>query len=51
LGEGDASLEDARGAAVVELLFITKQNERLGVPSQSPSFGLVEGQLSVEEII
>jgi hypothetical protein len=50
LGDGDASLEDARGTAVIELIFITQQNERLGTPSQSPSFGLVEGQLSSEEI-
>jgi hypothetical protein len=50
LGDGDAPLEDARGTAVIELLFITQQNERLGAPSQSPSFGLVEGQLSSEEI-
>jgi hypothetical protein len=42
-GDGYASLENARGAAVVELLFITQQNERLGAPSQSPSFGLAEG--------
>jgi hypothetical protein len=35
---------------VVQLLFITQQNERLGTPSQSPSFGLVEGRLSSEEI-
>jgi hypothetical protein len=35
---------------VVQLLFITQQNERLGAPSQSPSFGLVEWQLSSEEI-
>jgi hypothetical protein len=42
-GDRYASLENARGAAVVELLFITQQNERLGTPSQSPSFGLVEG--------
>jgi hypothetical protein len=35
---------------VIELLFITQQNERPGTPSQSPSFGLVEGQLSSEEI-
>jgi hypothetical protein len=42
-GDRYASLENARGAAVVELLFITQQNERLGAPSQSPSFGLVEG--------
>jgi hypothetical protein len=50
LGDGDASLQDARGTTVIELLFIAKQNERLGVPSQSPSSGLVEGQLSSEEI-
>jgi hypothetical protein len=50
LGDGYASLEDAQGAAVVQLLFITQQNKRLGAPSQSPSFGLVEGQLSSEEI-
>jgi hypothetical protein len=35
---------------VVQLLFITQQNKRLGAPSQTPSFGLVEGQLSSEEI-
>jgi hypothetical protein len=35
---------------VVQLLFITQQNKRLGAPSQSQSFGLVEGQLSLEEI-
>jgi hypothetical protein len=35
---------------VIELSFITQQNERPGTPSQSPSFGLVEGQLSSEEI-
>jgi hypothetical protein len=35
---------------VVQLLFITQQNERLGSLSQSPSFGLVDGQLSSEEI-
>jgi hypothetical protein len=50
LGDGYASLEDARGAAVIELLFITQQDERLGAPSQSSSFGLVEGKLSSEEI-
>jgi hypothetical protein len=49
-GNGYASLENARGAAVIKLLFITQQNEQLGAPSQSPSFGLVEGQLSSEEI-
>jgi hypothetical protein len=43
-------LEDARGAAVIELLFITQQDEQLGAPSQPPSFGLVEGKLSSEEI-
>jgi hypothetical protein len=42
-GDGYASLENVRGAAVVELLFIIQQNERLGAPSQSSSFGLVEG--------
>jgi hypothetical protein len=36
---------------VIQLFFITQQNERLGAPSQSPSFGLVEGQLSSEEIL
>jgi hypothetical protein len=35
---------------VIELLFITQQNERPGASSQSPSFDLVEGQLSSEEI-
>jgi hypothetical protein len=35
---------------VIQLLFITQQYERLGAPSQSSSFGLVEGQLSLEEI-
>jgi hypothetical protein len=43
LGNGYASLENAQGATVIQLLFITQQNERLGTPSQSPSFGLVEG--------
>jgi hypothetical protein len=42
-GDGDASLEDARGAAVVELLPISQQGERLGAPRQPPSFGSVEG--------
>jgi hypothetical protein len=46
LGDGYASLEDARGATVIELLFITQQDERLGVLS----FSLVEGKLSSEEI-
>jgi hypothetical protein len=32
LGDGYASLENARGTAVVELLFITEQDERLGAP-------------------
>jgi hypothetical protein len=36
---------------VIQLFFVTQQNERLGAPSQSPSFGLVEGQLSSEEIL
>jgi hypothetical protein len=49
-GDGYASLEDARGAAVIEFLFITQQDERLGAPSQPPSFSLVEGKLSSEEI-
>jgi hypothetical protein len=35
---------------MVQLLFITQQNERLGAPSQSPGFGLVEGHFSSEEI-
>jgi hypothetical protein len=42
-GDGDASLEDARGAVVVELLLISQQDERLGAPRQPPSFGLVGG--------
>ena len=42
-GDGDASLEDAGGAAVVELLLITQQDERLGAPRQPSSFGSVEG--------
>jgi hypothetical protein len=42
-GDGDASLEDARGAAVVELLLISQQDERLGAPRQPPSFGSVGG--------
>jgi hypothetical protein len=50
LDDGYASLEDARGATVIELIFITQQDERLGAPRQSPSFGLVEGKLSSEEI-
>jgi hypothetical protein len=41
-GDGDAPLEDARGAAVVELLLITQQNERLGAPRHPSSLGLVE---------
>jgi hypothetical protein len=39
----NASLEDARGVVVVELLLISQQDERLGAPRHSPSFGLVEG--------
>jgi hypothetical protein len=42
-GDGDASLEDALGAAVVELLPISQQDERLGASRQPPSFGSVEG--------
>jgi hypothetical protein len=42
-GDGDASLEDARGAVVVELLLISQQDERLGVSRQPPSFGSVGG--------
>ena len=36
---------------MVELLSVTQQDERLGAPRQSPSFGLVEGQLSSVEIL
>jgi hypothetical protein len=36
---------------VVELLPIPQQDERLGAPRQPPSFGLVEGQLSLVEIL
>jgi hypothetical protein len=42
-GDGDASLEDARGAAVLELLLIAQQDERLGASRYPPSLGLVEG--------
>jgi hypothetical protein len=42
-GDGDASLEDALGAAVVELLPIAQQDERLGASRYPPSLGLVEG--------
>jgi hypothetical protein len=42
-GDGDTSLEDARGAAVVELLLITQQDERLGAPRHPSSLGWVEG--------
>jgi hypothetical protein len=42
-GDGDASLEDARWAAVVELLLIAQQDERLGASRYLPSLGLVEG--------
>jgi hypothetical protein len=42
-GVGDASLEDARGAAVVELLLIAQQDERLGASRYPPSLGLIEG--------
>jgi hypothetical protein len=50
-GDGYASLEDAGGAAMVELLPIPQQDKRLGAPRQSPSFGSVEGQLSSVEIL
>jgi hypothetical protein len=36
---------------VVELLLVPQQDERLGTPRQSPSFGSVEGQLSSMEIL
>jgi hypothetical protein len=36
---------------VVELLPVPQQDERLGAPRQSTSFGLVEGQLSSVEIL
>ena len=36
---------------MVELLPVPQQEERLGAPRQSPSFGLVEGQLSSVEIL
>jgi hypothetical protein len=36
---------------VVELLPVTQQDERLGAPCQSPSFGSFEGQLSSVEIL
>jgi hypothetical protein len=36
---------------VVELLPVLQQDERLGAPRQSPSFGSVEGQLSSVEIL
>ena len=42
-GDGDASLEDAGGAAVVELLLIAQQDERLGASRNLPSLGSVEG--------
>jgi hypothetical protein len=42
-GGGDASLEDARGVAVVELLLIAQQDERLGTPRHPPSLGSIEG--------
>jgi hypothetical protein len=42
-GDGDASLEDAGGAVVVELPLITQQDERLGASRQPPSFGSVGG--------
>jgi hypothetical protein len=36
---------------VVELLPVPQQDERLGAPRQSSSFGSVEGQLSSVEIL
>ena len=36
---------------MVELLPVPQQDERLGAPRQSPSFGSVEGQLSSVEIL
>ena len=36
---------------MVELLSVTQQDERLGAPRQSPSFGFVEGELSSMEIL
>jgi hypothetical protein len=36
---------------VVELLPVPQQDERLGAPRQSPSFGSVEGQLPLVEIL
>ena len=36
---------------MVELLSVTQQDERLGAPRQSPSFGFVEGELSSVEIL
>jgi hypothetical protein len=36
---------------VVELLLVLQQDERLGAPRQSPSFGSIEGQLSSVEIL
>jgi hypothetical protein len=42
-GDGDASLEDAQGAAVVELLLIAQQDKRLGASRYPPSPSSVEG--------
>jgi hypothetical protein len=36
---------------VVELFPVPQQDERLGAPRQSPTFGSVEGQLSSVEIL
>jgi hypothetical protein len=36
---------------LVELLLVPQQDERLGAPRQSPSFGSVEGQLYSVEIL
>jgi hypothetical protein len=41
--DGDASLEDAKGAAVVELLLTAQQDERLGAPRHPSSLDSVEG--------
>ena len=43
LGDRYASLKDARGAAVVELLLIAQQDERLGASRYPPSLDLVGG--------
>jgi hypothetical protein len=50
-GDGYVSLEDAGGAAVVELLSVAQQDERLCTPRQSPSLGSFEGFLSSVKIL